>query len=200
MHKVLAQFRANILRAHDIGQLGSVVSQLTTAAIDVTDIYRAQIVLAVSALDHFIHEMTRAGMVESWISNRERTAHFLRFQIPLSAAERGLSGESPTVWLGDAIRDRHSWVSFQDPDKIADAVRLFSSVSLWESVSHELGSTPADVKLRLRLIVDRRNKIAHEADMDPANPGFRWPIDRALSVEALEFISSVGEAIFKATT
>jgi hypothetical protein len=30
-----------------------------------------------------------------------------------------------------------------------------------------------DVKTWLQLIVDRRNKIAHESDMDPANPGFR---------------------------
>ena len=98
------------------------------------------------------------------------------------------------------IRERHSWLSFQHPDKIADAVRLFSRVKLWDAVGQELASSSQDVKLRLGLIVDRRHKIAHEADVDPTNPGFRWPIDRAMSGEALDFVSRVCEAIFKVAT
>jgi len=45
--------------------------------------------------------------------------------------------------------------------------------------------------------VDRRNKIAHEADMDPANPGFRWPINGVMATDSLDFITRVAEAIFK---
>ena len=36
----------------------------------------------------------------------------------------------------------------------------------------------ADAKVRLELIVDRRNKIAHEADMDPTNPNLSLADDR----------------------
>jgi hypothetical protein len=45
--------------------------------------------------------------------------------------------------------------------------------------------------------VDRRNKIAQEADMDPTNPGFRWPITDDLAANALDFIERLAEAIFK---
>jgi hypothetical protein len=43
--------------------------------------------------------------------------------------------------------------------------------------------------------VDRRNKIAHEADSDPTNIGQRWPIDHALVEEALEYIETLVQAI-----
>lgn len=200
MHKVLLQFRTNIAGARELGRLGAAVSQLTTSAVDVSDIFRAQIVLGVSALDHFIHELTRVGMIETSSGRRLKTDAFLRFQIPLSAVELGLAGHSHEGWLGEAIRERHSWLSFQHPDKVADAVRLFSPVQLWDAVGRELASSSQDVKLRLGLVVDRRHKIAHEADMDPTNPGFRWPIDKTMAAEALDFVSRVGEAIFKVTT
>lgn len=199
MQKVLQQFKTNISRAQELGALGAVVSQLTTSAIDVSDIFRAQIVLGVSALDHFVHELTRVGMIEASTGGRLKTDAFSRFQIPLSAVELALSGQSQDDWLGEAIRERHSWLSFQFPEKIADAVRLFSPVRLWETVGTELTLSPEHVKLRLRLIVERRNKIAHEADVDPTNPGFRWPIDKTMSDESLAFIVQVGEAIFKVT-
>ena len=199
MQKVLQQFKTNISRAQELGALGAVVSQLTTSAIDVSDIFRAQIVLGVSALDHFVHELTRVGMIEASTGGRLKTDAFSRFQIPLSAVELALSGQSQDDWLGEAIRERHSWLSFQFPEKIADAVRLFSPVRLWETVGTELTLSPEHVKLRLRLIVERRNKIAHEADVYPTNPGFRWPIDKTMSDESLAFIVQVGEAIFKVT-
>jgi hypothetical protein len=56
---------------------------------------------------------------------------------------------------------------------------------------------PKDAKTRLKLIVDRRNKIAHEADLDPTSPGFRWPISSTVVNDAIDFIESLGDAIYK---
>ena len=64
-------------------------------------------------------------------------------------------------------------------------------------MSIELGVTQRDVKAWLSLLVDRRNKIAHEADMDPTNPGHRWPISDVSVQEALEFVDKLAGAIFK---
>jgi hypothetical protein len=105
--------------------------------------------------------------------------------LPLDAVERGFNGQIHEDWLGEAVREKHSWLSFQHPDRIADAIRLVSSVKLWEEVGNELGISAKDAKLRLELIVDRRNKIAHEADMDPTNPGFRWPITDTMTAHTL---------------
>ena len=197
MHSALQQFRTNLLRAHELGTLAVAVTQITTTAIDVSDMWRAQIVLGVSALDYLIHELARIGMVEISKGTRLKTDMFSRFQLPLDAVERGFNGQPHETWLGETVREKHSWLSFQHPDKIADAIRLISSVKLWEEVGKELAMSAQDVKLRLELIVGRRNKIAHEADMDPANPGFRWPVSETMANDALDFIERAAEAVFK---
>lgn len=197
MHSAIQQFRDNMLRARDLGRLAAAVGKIITPVIDVSDMWRAQVVLGVSALDHLIHEMARLGMIESSKGVRPKTDAFLRFQLPLDAVSLGLAGQTHELWLGEAVREKHSWVSFQHPDKIADAIRLISSIKLWEEVGKEMGLPGQDIKVRLELVVDRRNKIAHEADMDPTNPGFRWPITDAMVSDALDFVDRVAEAIFK---
>ena len=191
-------FRANIERANLLGGLHEALSHLTTSAIDSTDLLRAQIVLAVSALDYYIHEITRVGMLEVCAGARPKTNAFLRFQITMDSAMTGLACGGGTSWFETEIREKHGYLSFQFPDKIADAIRLFSSCELWPSVASKLGITVQDVKNRLTLIVDRRNKIAHEADLDPSYPGIpgtRWPISPADVASAIDFIEEVCEAI-----
>lgn len=197
MHSAIQQFRDNLLRARELGTLAAVVGKIGTPAIDVSDMWRAQVVLGVGALDHLVHEMARLGMIESSKGTRPKTDAFLRFQLPLDAVGLGLAGQAHELWLGEAVREKHSWLSFQHPDKIADAIRLISSIKLWEEVGKELGLLAQDIRVRLELVVDRRNKIAHEADMDPTNPGFRWPITDAMVSDALDFVERVAEAIFK---
>ena len=197
MHSAIQQFRDNLIRARELGKLAAAVGKIVTPAIDVSDMWRAQVVLGVSALDHLIHEMARLGMIESSKGTRPKTDAFLRFQLPLDAVGFGLTGQAHELWLGEAVREKHSWLSFQHPDKIADAIRLISSIKLWEEVSKKLGLPAQDIKVRLELVVDRRNKIAHEADMDPTTPGFRWPITDAMVNDALEFVDQVAEAIFE---
>jgi hypothetical protein len=50
------------------------------------------------------------------------------------------------------------------------------------------------------LIIDRRNKIAHEADNIPHLPSARWPITVTLADEAVNFIEKLAEAIYKIVT
>ena len=191
------QFKENLKRVRELGGLAVAVESLTTSAIDVSDLWRSQIVLVVSALDNFIHELTRLGMIETAKGSRPKTDAYLRFEMPLSATESAIAGSVHEVWVGETVREKHSWQSFQDPDKLADAIRLISPVKLWEAVGSELGEPPKDVKTRLKLIVDRRNQIAHEADLDPINPGSRWPINGPMVNDTVNFIEKLGDAIYK---
>ena len=199
MHSAQVQFQENLKRVRALGALAQAMGTLLTPAIDISDIWRAQIVLVVSALDHFIHELTRLGMIECAKNSRQKTDAYLRFPMPIAAAELALGGVAHEVWMGETVREKHSWQSFQDPDKLAEAMRLISSVKLWDAVGSELSMAPKDVKTRLALIVDRRNKIAHEADLDPTSAGFRWPIDATLARDTVDFIEQLGDAIFKVT-
>jgi hypothetical protein len=195
MNNALIQFEANITRVRELGALVQ-ASQLAAPMLDTTDILRSQMVLSISALDHFVHELARLGMIQIAKGNRVKTDSYSRFSIPCSATEAALNGRTPEEWLGEVVREKHSWVSFQDPDKLADAIRLISSKKLWEQVGIRLGMSAKDVKTRLKLIVERRNKIAHEADMDPANPSFRWSITGVMVNDVLDFVSKVCEAIY----
>lgn len=193
MRNVILQFRDNITRVKALGGLHEALCHLMTAAVDCSDILRAQFVMTVSALDHYVHELTRLGMLQVYEGVRPQTDAFLRFQISMEAAI-GLTGGGGSSFESE-VRERHSYLTFQNPDRIADAVRLFSSIDLWPQVSARLGLPVADVKDRLRLIVDRRNKIAHEADLDPSYPGVRWPISAKDSSDTIEFVVAVCEAI-----
>jgi hypothetical protein len=194
MQTAIDAFEESIRRAHDLHALHLSLTQRLTSVVDLSDMLRAEIVLAVSAFDFFIHELTRLGMLECHGAVRRRTEAFNRFQVPMETA-LGLSNQV----LDAEIRTKHSYLSFQQPDKVADAVRLFSGVELWNAVATELGVSAKSIKADLSLVIDRRNKIAHEADIDPSYPGQRWPIDRAQVEYACTLLENIARAIFKVT-
>jgi hypothetical protein len=197
MPPAIDQFRANILRVRNLGTLHTAIAARTTPALDLSDILRAELVMAVSALDHFVHEISRIGMIEAHTGVRVRTRAFQSFSVSIESVHEALADMANITWLDEEIRLRHGWKSFQQPDHIAEAVRLISDVNLWDEVGCRMAIPAKDVKQQLRLIIDRRNKIAHEADIDPSFPDRRWPIDEILVKEAVVFIETVAETIFQ---
>ena len=200
MLSAIQQLRENIERGRAVNGLYLALNQLATPVLDTTDLLRTQIVMAVSALDHYIHELTCLGMLEVFDGKRQSTDAFLRFQVTIEAAMTGLTGLSGNTWFETEIRKRHGHLTFQHPDRIADAVRRFSPCHLWPSVASQMGVTVQEVRGSLRLIVDRRNKIVHEADLDPSYPGLRWPISPADATDTVDFIQEVCEAIHLVVT
>ncbi|MES2294049.1 MAG: hypothetical protein V4527_12180 [Pseudomonadota bacterium] len=196
MLAALKSFEMNMGRVRSLHALRESFSSRVTPVVDLSDMLRAEVVLAVSALDHFVHELTRLGMLESWKGNRKKTDAFGRFHLSLSAAALLTNTPSAMTVLETEIRNRHSFLSFQHPEKISDAVRLFSDVKLWEAVGNRLGEDASAIKSSLVLIVDRRNKIAHEADVDPSYPGQRWPINVSLVEGIFSRIESISTAIY----
>lgn len=193
----IEQFRENITRVQILDGVYTALDNRTTTVLDLTDLLRAQIVMRVSALDLYIHEITRIGMLEVYNGQRPQTDAFLRFQVTLESAMEGIANPQVGEWLDVEIRERHGHQSFQYPDNIADAVRRFSSCELWPSVASQLNLDVRDIKTQLSAIVKRRNQIVHEADLNPSYPGTvtRWPISPANVTSTLEFIRDVCEAI-----
>ncbi len=64
MQQAHNQFGTNVGRARDLLALYTTLSATTTGALDLTDILRTAIVVAVSAFDHLVHEIARIGMLE----------------------------------------------------------------------------------------------------------------------------------------
>ncbi|QTL34935.1 HEPN domain-containing protein [Pseudoalteromonas viridis] len=195
MNNSISQFRENIHRARHLGGLYSALESLTTELIDSSDILRSQIVLSVSALDHYVHEVTVEGMLEVYKGNRQPTNSYLKYQVSTSSLMLAKTTMNMESIFEEEIRQKHSYLSFQYPDKVADAIRLFSGCKLWEEVGVILNLSARDTKDKLKLIVDRRNKIAHEADIDPSYPGMRWPITVNDANQATDFIEQLCESI-----
>jgi len=245
MLSALDQFRISIARVRDLISIHNSVKSQSTPALDLSDILRAALVLTVSALDYYVHEVVTLGMLEIHRGQRSEPnpppnsyqSAFSRFQVSLGGARQErliaidiaawleneiqqnqgslflqqsytVSALLPVIsssvlnklnnasWLEDEIRERLGYQSFQQPDKIADAIRLISDKKLWDEVAMKLGISAKDVKQQLSAIVDRRNKIAHEADIDPTfGIGSRWYIDEILVNDAVNFIEQVVESI-----
>jgi hypothetical protein len=84
------------------------------------------------------------------------------------------------------VRTKLARVTYQFPDDIADGIRMVSPIELWNEIVKYLGAAPATVKTdagvlrgELSQIVNRRNKIVHEGDLQPSIPRTPWPITRA---------------------
>ncbi len=200
MQVAIDQFRVNIARVRNLGVIHNTLNAQTTAAIDLSDILRSELVMAVSALDHYLHEIVRLGMLETYRGTRPETSAFLRFQISLEGIRQALRAPTSDDWLENEIQERHSWRSFQQADRIAEAIRLISDIRLWEQVSNHLGMPTQDVRQQLNLIADRRNKIVHEADMDSTPYDTRWPIDEVLVEDAINFIEQIAETVYDLLT
>jgi len=197
MHRAIKQFHQNIVRVRGLGGLFEALDTLTTPAVDATDVLRAQIVMAVSALDHYVHELTLLGMLEVYSGVRPATSSYLRFEAPVATAVPGVTAGG-SAWFEAGIREKHGFLSFQQPDKVSAAIRLFSPCELWPTVSAAMGVSTDTVKKRLRLVVDRRNKIAHEADLDPSYPGVRWPISLSDVSGVVDFIETICQHVHAA--
>ncbi len=250
MQSALDQFRISIQRVRDLISLHNSIKAQETTALDLSDILRAALVLTVSALDYYIHEVVTLGMLEihrgtrsepSFKGNATQSA-FAKFEVSLGSASEdrksaidiaswieseiqqsygddfldqahNISSLIPIIstsildklnsnsWLENEIRKKFSTESFQTPDKIADAIRYISNEKLWEQVTNKIsGNTTQkaqkNIKQKLMEIVRRRNKIAHEADIDPSfGLGSRWNINESMVNDTVDFIEQVVESI-----
>ena len=172
---------------------------MVTPAMDLTDILRAEISHYRQRFRSRHPRVGQAWNARSISWQADPTPWFRKFDVSLDHVLAAMGGFPGPAWLETEIRTNHGFQSFQHPEKIADAVRLFSSVELWKAVGSNLGEDPKVVKTKLLLLVDRRNKIAHEADLDPTFPGVRSPISPGVVEEAIEFVAKSCEAIDAAT-
>lgn len=199
MQTAIEALRVSMSRVEHLGGLYDALSSLTTRAVDASDLLRAQIVLGVSAMDYYVHEVTALGMVAVFEGKRPPTQAFLKYRVSVGAISAGAS-TSNSSWFEAEVREGHSYLSFQQSEKIADAIRHFTDVKLWQEVAAKMATPEQTVKDHLKLIVDRRNKIAHEADLDPSFPGARWPIHVGDVEHSLRFLKQVCESIHATIT
>lgn len=198
-------FTANISYARDLINAGQSLAGLQPGALDIGDLYRAAWVQAVSALDHWLHEELYVRVAALAANTGPgMPAQLKRFELPLSVIEEVRLGNLP---IADAVVEhvKAKWyfAALQNPRKIAEALRLVTDEDVWGKTAAKLnewnhGATNLDaarLKSRLSAIVERRNQIAHAADLEDGHLKRRHPIDGATTTDAVDWIERIAIAI-----
>lgn len=166
MKQAKADFFALMEQKNKVAGLYEYLST-NVSALDSSDLLRWQWVLAVSALDKYIHDIVVAGMVEQYLKKRTATAKFNAFQLSIKVISDIQNSFMPELEFKNEVIRRNSYLAFQDPDKIADALSfIWEEKNKWVVIS---GNMPTAInydtlKTKLKNIVIRRNQIVHEGD------------------------------------
>lgn len=180
----------------------------------VSDILRYQLVDAISALDRLIHELIRKGIVEMFMNNRTRTQKFLSQPFRAETMIQAITysdhcyiprsqQETAEYVVNKEINDILSTKSFQAPDKIKEglsyiwdesqkSVKLARAIAVPGNTDNEKQQT---FEQKLKLIVERRNQIVHEGDIDPVTLNKR-DLTKQDTLDAIAFIEKIGHAIY----
>jgi hypothetical protein len=195
-------------RCDQLSTIHAYLAKNTSAALQTDDLLRGEWVSRVSAMDLYIHELIAQRMVEIFEGRRPPTSQYLTFRISndtlrrIQAAQQANRPLDATAAFDLDVRTQLGRETFQAPDNIADGLRLCSLAELWNDVAAHLGAPPprkiADaksIKTSLSLIVQRRNKIAHEGDLQPGVPRQPYPISRNDLVTVASQIERIVRAI-----
>lgn len=208
MQKAFEQFNSNIKAVKEMDALYHHLTGDLKLPNDLSDILRSQLVYAVSALDKLIHEMVKIGMLQAFINQRTKTSKFNSFSISLTTYNNiqqvsqqqpntnTLQLETPEYFFEQEIIVKHKYLAFQEPDKIADALSfIWEEKQKWQKIAVLFNTTDDYIKKNLKTIVNRRNQIVHEADID-LQTNLRNTIEENDVKEAVDFIFKLGENIY----
>jgi len=194
MNQAFSQFSINIEEVRKTHLISTSLNMPSSSIVDTSSILRSCIVLSVSAIDHLIHELTIIGMREIFTGARPVTTKYNSHNVSLGFMN-AITSTPPLVTFESEIRRSLGWQTFQRPDKVKDAISLFDSLQLWQQVALVMGATENGVKNQLNLIIDRRNMIAHEADIEPIFKTKR-PISDIDVLTTIDFIEKLGTTIY----
>ncbi len=178
MQSALNQFRISIQRVRDLIALHNSVKDQSTSALDLSDILRAALVLAVSALDYYMHEVVRLGMLEIHRGQRPEPSPganvsqsaFSRFPVSLGSAreERRIAIDIAS-WLESDIQQSYGANFLQQSHTISGLIPAISSSILnrlnntsWledeirERLGYQIFQQPDKIADAIRLISEKK--------------------------------------------
>lgn len=165
---------------------------------EVSDLLRSEIVYSLSSFDRLIHDLVKAGMIDSFTGNRVPTNAYKNFSISLNQLDAINNATIPPAEFifEQTITSSHKHLSFQAPDKVTEALSLiWHENHKWQKIATEMGMNQNDLKTELKNIVIRRNQIVHESDFDLFS-GDIQPIIHADTQQSIEFINNLGNTIY----
>ena len=197
MYNALKLFKRNIQDASNLSAIHEYVESQIKSPLSFDDILRSQIVYSVSAFDKLMHDIIRIGIMEIFNGSRPPTSRYLSETIPISVYNELIFAELPPkeYIFEQAIIKKLKIVSYQDPIKVAEGLSyIWDEGQKWQKIATKIGMNDKTAKTTLKLIVDRRNSIVHEADIDPST-NQKYLIDKSDCQQTTDFLSRCGEEI-----
>jgi RiboL-PSP-HEPN len=140
----------------------------------VSDIMRAAVVLAVSAIDAYLHGVAHRyvaqaaslnpvppGLLEMIKEWQLRPTEILSLTLSAQGADE----------FSRRVEGHFADRTLQDPSKVEQVFRILGIGDVWSQIAQGLGRPIGDVRRQFAAIVKRRHQIAHEADLDPEGKG-----------------------------
>lgn len=179
-------FKDCLNRSRNLVGINGYLSQNYTSVLDSSDLLRAAVVLSVSAFDYLMHELFR---ITIQVRLRENKA-VDRFDIPFALSVAKADARADLI--DQFVREKNSYKSFVDPAKFAEAMKCFVD-DPWDKTAGIVGQPQDTLKRRLKIIYGWRNRIAHEADINPVLAGAeRWPIVESDVLAAITDLEMIG--------
>lgn len=198
MHNALSLFRKNIEEAKSLIPVYEYLEISLVTPLSFDDLLRAQIVYSVSAFDKLMHDLIRIGMVEIFMGNRPTTPQYLTETITISTYSELISATflPKELVFEQAIVRKLKTVSYQTPENVAKGLSyIWNEPQKWQRIASNMAMDTETVKTELKLIVDQRNRIVHEADINPLT-NQKYSITKSDSQSVTDFLQKTGEAIY----
>jgi len=199
MTRAFLQFNINIEGLHNLTVVHEALVEKVTP-LDISDILRAQIVLSVSALDCYFHDLCEEAMLfifehKNFVQNNS----FKNFSISIDTLHQIVNTSMPSeklFFLSKEIKRKNGYKSFQEPKNISEALSYIGISKAWVKVGALLLEESSDIQKQLSLIIARRNQIAHESDINPTlGLGEKYEIDATITKETISFIKKIIGAV-----
>jgi hypothetical protein len=196
----ITQYNNNSKSIKELGSLYDlIIGKYPLLQEQAEEILRAQFVLIVGAFDCYIHDCVQAGILEIYQGRRVASNVIKKYPVYFSTVQQIDSSSDPMLKLAHlkkAIYLKNTKESYQSPQNIENALGLINIVKIWKNLSTKIGMTADDIKNKLSLIINRRNKIAHESDRNDTIGG-KYPINKGLVNDTINFIDKLSESIFQ---
>ncbi|KAF4410971.1 hypothetical protein [Streptomyces lycii] len=201
-------FTTNLDYARKMINAGQSLHGLRPEALDVGDLYRAAWVQAVSAVDHWLHEelYRRVGEIAE-DAGAEKPAALENFELPLAYIEQVRRGEAELAdKVVEHVKAKWAYIPMHNPSKIVEAYKLVpNGADLWGRAAQQINEwhrgrvsyNGRSLRAKFSEIVERRNKIAHYADLEDGDLGRRRPVTAADASDAVDWIERIALAIAK---
>ena len=172
-----------------------------------SDMRRLSIVMAVAALDTYMHRLIVARVYEHDVLPNGLARLDVRFDSLLeqadgwaAAARAAQHQPRPRVAVKRLLRDRLLRETFQSYEDVSKALGMAGLSGNWTAIGGQMTPVlqPQDIRSGLNAIVQRRNQVVHEGDyerLEKPRSARRNGVSVASARSDIEFITQLVNAI-----